>query len=615
MQMAEGDACPHCGKHTNYEGNPMHLPAGCVVHGAHPYVIGAALGQGGFGITYIALDMVTGVRVAIKEFFPTFCSGRTGGSSVTPYQSQEETFSKGKARFLEEAQVLKSLSDLKGIVNVLDLFQSNNSAYLVMEYLEGCSLKEHVSKNGKVPAQEFLRQIRPLMEDIHRMHQRGVVHRDIAPDNIILLPDGQMKLIDFGAARSFFGDRSMTVVVKKGFAPVEQYMTKGTTAATDVYALAATIYYCITGTVPLDSAERQYDGTSLQSPVALGAKLTPAQEKALGRALEILQKNRTQTVQQFLDDLRVSDVVPPKASVPKKDADPVPEKNAPKPAPRRKPSVLVTALIIPLFLLAGAFLFLVVRCDHFWLEATCTKPQTCVYCGKTRGSTLDHVWTNPTCISPSTCYGCMGTKGEPLGHTWAEATYAAPKTCTTCKITKGPRLKATPIYLNDLGALPGHVGKLWLRSSEAPSGTYHTKKDANPENWDVWSIPGYTGGKVLDSAGNEHNCGIYIDGKDSQEYYMEFRLDGKYTKFSGMCASPDRQSAVSSHVHNSGIPYEKYFVVYCDGVYEGCSPVMRSTQDPQYFEFDVTGVQVLKILYPETAGPNEIATIYDGLLS
>ena len=96
---------------------------------------------------------------------------------------------------------------------------------------------------------------------------------------------------------------------------------------------------------------------------------------------------------------------------------------------------------------------------------------------------------------------------------------------------------------------------------------------------------------------------------------MEFRLDGKYTKFSGMCASPDRQSAVSSHVHNSGIPYEKYFVVYCDGVYEGCSPVMRSTQDPQYFEFDVTGVQVLKILYPETAGPNEIATIYDGLLS
>ena len=332
MQMAEGDTCPHCGKDIHYNGKPMHLPAGFVVHGAHPYVIGAALGQGGFGITYIALDMVTGNRVAIKEFFPTFCSGRSAGSSVTPYDSQEQTFEKGRVRFLEEARVLKSLSDLKNIVNVLDLFQENNSAYLVMEYLDGRSLKEHVIKNGKFPAQEFLRQIRPLMEDIHRMHQRGVVHRDIAPDNIILLPDGQMKLIDFGAARSFFGDRSMTVVVKKGFAPVEQYLTKGSTAATDVYALAASIYYCITGTVPLDSAERQYDNLPLQAPTTLGAALTPTQEKALGHALEIQQKTRTQSVQEFLDQLAAKEILPEKPAdslPPEKPADSLsPEKPA-----------------------------------------------------------------------------------------------------------------------------------------------------------------------------------------------------------------------------------------------------------------------------------------------
>ena len=353
MQMAESDTCPHCGRSTNYEGNPMHLPAGCVVHGAHPYVIGAALGQGGFGITYIALDMVTGVRVAIKEFFPTFCSGRTGGSNVMPYQGQEESFSKGKARFLEEAQVLKSLSDLNCVVNVLDFFQFNNSAYLVMEFLEGSSLKGYVKKEGRLPADMLFRQIRPLMEDIHRMHQRGVVHRDIAPDNIIVLPNGSMKLIDFGAARSFFGDKSMTVVVKKGFAPVEQYMSKGTSAATDVYALAATIYYCITGTVPLDSAERQYDGTVLQSPNTLGAKLTPAQEKALSRALDIQQKTRTQSVQDFLNDLDAHEIIP--ESTQKS----VPESNTAKApaAPKKKFPAIAASIAIVLILLGGYFLF------------------------------------------------------------------------------------------------------------------------------------------------------------------------------------------------------------------------------------------------------------------
>jgi serine/threonine protein kinase len=128
------------------------------------------------------------------------------------------------------------------------------------------------------------------------MHRRGVVHRDIAPDNIILLPDGRLKLIDFGAARSYVGDKSMTVVVKKGFAPVEQYMRKGSNASTDVYALAATIYYCITGIVPPDSAERQYGEAVMTAPSALGAVLLPVQEYALEKALELQPKERIQTV-------------------------------------------------------------------------------------------------------------------------------------------------------------------------------------------------------------------------------------------------------------------------------------------------------------------------------
>ena len=278
MRMAETETCPHCGKSTNYTGQPLHLPAGYVVRGKHPYVLGAALGQGGFGITYLALDMVSGERVAIKEYFPTYCAGRTGSNTVTAYQNQEEIYHKGKARFLDEARTLKSLSDLKSIVNVLDFFEENNSAYLVMEFLDGSSLKKYAAQNGRLPAQPFLQQIKPLMEDIQKMHERGVIHRDIAPDNIILLPDGHMKLIDFGAARSYVGDKSMTVVVKKGFAPLEQYFSKGSDSSTDVYALAATIYYCITGKVHMDSAQRHSEGIPLPSPASMGADITQHQE-------------------------------------------------------------------------------------------------------------------------------------------------------------------------------------------------------------------------------------------------------------------------------------------------------------------------------------------------
>ena len=357
MRMSDSDICPHCGENVHYAGSPAHLPAGYVVSGKHPYVLGAALGQGGFGITYIALDMVNGQRVAIKEYFPTHCSGRTGGNTVTAYSHQEDVFQKGKDRFLDEAKTLKSLSDLKNIVNVLDYFEANNTAYLVMEFLDGSSLKEYAAGHGRFPAQKFLAGIRPLMEDIHRMHERGVIHRDIAPDNIILLPDGQMKLIDFGAARSYVGDKSMTVVVKKGFAPVEQYMSKGSTSSTDVYALAATVYYCITGKVPPDSAERQYDDAPLASPSSLGAEITPKQEKALLKAMALMQKERTQSVQDFLNQLSANDAVKPKTPKIKAEKPKTESTNA-DPGKRKKLPVILASVAAVLVLLAAAFLLI-----------------------------------------------------------------------------------------------------------------------------------------------------------------------------------------------------------------------------------------------------------------
>lgn len=205
-------------------------------------------------------------------------------------------------------------------------------------------------------------------------------------------------------------------------------------------------------------------------------------------------------------------------------------------------------------------------------------------------------------------------------HSWKDATYSDPKTCTTCGATEGSRLVADPIYLNELG-VSYHEGKVWTRGKNAPSGSYHTNKDARsnskstPTCWGDWSIPGYTPGTVKDQYGNIYTYGIFIDGKDSQAYYMEFNLGGKYTTFSGTCACPDRDSAVSSYVYNSSTMYSKYFEVFLDGKYIGSSPTMRYDFNPQEFEFDVTGGKTLKIVYPATGGPNEIASIYDGMLS
>lgn len=518
MRSTESDICPHCGKNINYEGLAMHLPAGYVLSGTHPYVLGAALGQGGFGITYIALDMITGQRVAIKEFFPTYCSGRTSKTTVSAYPNQEEVYNKGKTRFLDEARTLKSLSDLPYIVNAFDFFEANNTAYLVMEYLEGSSLKEAVLKNGKFPAQKFLRQIRPLMEDIHKMHGRGMIHRDIAPDNIILMPDGQMKLIDFGAARSYLGNKSMTVVVKKGFAPLEQYMSKGCTYATDVYALAATIYYCITGKVPTDSALRQSDGTELAPPSKFGADITPSQEKAIMKALEIQPKARTQSIQEFLVALAQESKAPdpngwtcPKCGT-SNTGKVCSRCKTKKPGPKPVKKLLIAAAVFAV-LLVGFFTI------HIYSSPSCTKGSVCILCGKKGSeSALGHKWKAATCTAPKTCTVCKTTSGTAASHKWKAATCTAPKTCSVCNKKTGSALDhqwkaatcTTPKTCKSCGATSGsYSGHQWKAA------TYDTPKTCSVCNKKEGNVKGYIG---------DVDGGFY-----GEQFYRSYRRTGCYS--------------------------------------------------------------------------------------
>ena len=291
--------CPNCGQSTSWQPGEGQLHAGTVLNGSglHRYMTGAAIGQGGFGITYIAVDMDSGERVAVKECFPTQCAQRgVNGVAVEARSGFEQTLQGALESFLDEARLLARQGALASIVQVRDFFRANGTAYLVMEYLDGVTLKNMMCTGGVIPAQELLRRLRPLIGDLGRLHASGVIHRDISPDNLMWMPSGGIKLLDFGCARSMENGKSMSVQLKHGFAPVEQYQTRGQGPWTDIYALCATIYYCTTGRLPTPAVER-LEGGELTAPTALGSDLTPRQEAALLWGMEVQPARRPQAME------------------------------------------------------------------------------------------------------------------------------------------------------------------------------------------------------------------------------------------------------------------------------------------------------------------------------
>jgi len=303
----EQGMCTACGFdcRKNQEAYPLALPAGSVLYGR--YIVGKVLGQGGFGITYLAQDYQTKNLVAIKEFFPDTMATRTGYTTVTPFAGdRSEHFSYGKSTFLNEAKTMAEFIGQPSIVQVYSYFEENNTGYFVMEYVEGRSLQNHIKQNyGRISWAEAIQKILPVMDALSLMHDKGIIHRDVTPDNIYVKEDGTVKLLDFGAARHSLGNvsRSLDVVVKHGFAPKEQYHRHGRQGPfTDVYSVAATIYYAITGTRPDDAIER-LDEDTLPLPSNLGAKLTIDQENVLLKGIAVKAEDRYQTIAEFRDAL------------------------------------------------------------------------------------------------------------------------------------------------------------------------------------------------------------------------------------------------------------------------------------------------------------------------
>ena len=298
-------ACPACGGDMMATNEPFQLPAGKILvsPNGNQYLAGRVLGSGGFGITYVSREMNSGRLCAVKEFFPIRCQPQhqADGSVYVPAQS-EELFYNGMKNFLLEAQTLSSLAHIPSVVKIQDYFEANGTAYTVMEYLKGETLQQHLKAHGTEPFSMLISQMRPLLKDMQAMHDAGVVHRDVAPDNIVMLPDGSFRLIDFGCARFWEDGKSMTVMLKPGFCPPEQYLRHGQGPFTDVYGLCATLYYCITGQVPLDAPNR-LEEDALARPSSLGAKISAQHEAALLRGLNPQPKERTQSVTQLMQEM------------------------------------------------------------------------------------------------------------------------------------------------------------------------------------------------------------------------------------------------------------------------------------------------------------------------
>ncbi len=284
--------CPHCGWQPNVDNPPPALALGTLLDGRHR--IGRVLGHGGFGITYLARDENLRLRLAIKEYLPRDCATRApDGVSLAIYSGQAgEQFAYGLDRFLEEARALARFDQHPGIVTVKSFFRAHGTGYCVMDYVEGLTLRQYLERQpgGRIPVEQAWRLLAPVMDALRAVHKEGLLHRDLAPDNIYITRQGRVKLLDFGAARFAASEhsRSLSIILKPGYAPEEQYRTRGKQGPwTDVYGLAATLYRAITGTVPPEALDRLDEDELVAPSRRLGMAITPAQEAVLLKALAV----------------------------------------------------------------------------------------------------------------------------------------------------------------------------------------------------------------------------------------------------------------------------------------------------------------------------------------
>lgn len=295
--------CTVCGSPKLFDQEiPTALPLRSILNGR--YLIGRMLGAGGFGITYLGYDLAENRRIAVKEFMPAGMVRRDVGRTKMHILSDVKDYTDSMQRFLDEARMIYHYQKNPHILQIYSFFKENQTAYYIMEFLEGEDLK-HLLKNrgGRMAWQEVKNITMQVIDALAVLHADGVVHRDISPDNIFISPNGKATLIDFGAARLFMAQKQLTVILKRKYAPIEQYETSGKQGPwTDIYALAATIYHVLTGELPPEATSRAYRD-DIKTFRQCGVILDDNVERALYKALRVEPEERYRNVVDFKNDL------------------------------------------------------------------------------------------------------------------------------------------------------------------------------------------------------------------------------------------------------------------------------------------------------------------------
>ena len=367
--LAAGETfCSECGRpYGSVETEPFALKPGTILDGK--YLVGEMLGQGGFGITYIGFDLLLEQKVAIKEYYPMSTGMVSRENSTTVVWSsavmQKSGMEKGFDSFLKEARKMAKLGGIPGVVGVKSVFIQNETAYIVMDFIEGETLLKKLQREGPMDYGTCISLMTPIMQALAEVHKHGIIHRDISPDNIMVQNDGRLILLDLGAAKDLDiqgkdgNVQSSQMVAKHGFSPVEQYGQAGKIGPwTDVYAMAATIYYCCTGVLPPSATDRTIGDTLTCRP-----RLTKEQFDVLAFCMSVLPQKRPQNMDALLQIVtHPAGKTPPVRDVPK--TEPVrPETRnlqPPKPDPGRPlpkwliPGIAAAVAVIALIISVGS---------------------------------------------------------------------------------------------------------------------------------------------------------------------------------------------------------------------------------------------------------------------
>ena len=368
--IAEGESvCPVCGyRHRKEKTKEYALQPGVTLQNGK-YLVGRVLGQGGFGITYIGLNRALNLKVAIKEYYPSGLVVREKENSAVYWQNESVDREKSKESFLKEARKMARLRSVSGIVRVQDVFYENETAYIVMDYVDGETLKNILKQNGLMKPEDCIDLLTPIIRSLGEAHAMGMIHRDVSPDNIMIDHMGKPWLLDMGAAKDLDNSggysQSSQGVIKRGFSPPEQYTDRKRVGTwSDVYAMCATIYYCLTGKLLPDAMDRMM-GDELDFPQNFKPKI----RSVLERGLSLKPAERIQTMDELLALLKQAVTPESPTSAPKPR---VPETQLAKPSistvtvlktkptkskRSRLPMILISLLLCAALGIGGFFLW------------------------------------------------------------------------------------------------------------------------------------------------------------------------------------------------------------------------------------------------------------------